>query len=53
MDSDDEFDLDPYKYREGASDNEEYDVDTWSDEEGKRVRFESLLQKEKEFYDRS
>ena len=35
VDEDDEYDVDAYKYRKGASDDEEWDVDdtTWSDEE--------------------
>ncbi|KAF2498012.1 hypothetical protein BU16DRAFT_537588 [Lophium mytilinum] len=36
VDSDDEMGLDPYKYRQGASDDEEYDAEdaAWSDDEG-------------------
>ena len=38
VDEDDEYDVNAYKYRKGASDDEEWDVDdtTWSDEETRK-----------------
>ncbi|KAF1812489.1 hypothetical protein P152DRAFT_458332 [Eremomyces bilateralis CBS 781.70] len=51
VDSDDEYNVDPYKYRDRGSDDEQYDVDTWSDEEGERKRFEALLKNERAFYE--
>ncbi len=38
VDEDDEYDVNAYKYRKNASDDEEWDVDdvTWSDEETRK-----------------